>query len=144
MKISLIPHNVESKQELFGLIGEICTDIEVHKALGAPIVSAHGDHWLVATHGNVVKGICGMRTLKSKASIKLHGLYTFDDPKLATQLRWVAGNEAKEMQVAELTITDLAELQAGYLAEGWKVVGPRGKNYLAYAKDLANNKGEAA
>ena len=136
MKIQLIPHTQERKRELFGLIGELCADTKVHKALGAPINSRLGDLWLVATEAEEVTGICCLRALKSKPSLFINCLFTFDSSKLATQLRWAAEKEAKTLEMTEISVTDLLERQDQYLSEGWKPVIAHGKQYMSYRKAI--------
>ena len=137
MKIQLIPHSPERKRELFGLIGELCADTKVHKALGAPINSRPGDLWLVALENEEVTGICCLRALKSKPNLFINCLYTFDNSKLATQLRLAAEQEAKSLQMTVISVTDLLARKDQYLAEGWKSVTPHGKQYMSYRKEIA-------
>ena len=135
--IKILPHEPEHKKELFGLIGEACASMAVHKALGNPITSTRGDTWIVSTNeAGEMTGMCGMSALKSKSSIKLHGLYAGDDEKLASKLRKEAAKQAKANGASEITITDRLALVATYEKEGWSVIGQRGQNYVAFRKDI--------
>lgn len=135
-EIRIIMYDAEHKRELFGLIGEACTSATVHRLLGNPIVSAKGDCWIIAVDdAGELTGMCCLSP--SKTSIKLHGLYANDNSKLLAKLRSEACKQAKKMGAKELVITDRVGLRDTYEHEGWQVVGPRGKNYLAYRKDIS-------
>lgn len=136
-EIKIIIHDAEHKRELFGLIGEACASAAVHRQLGIPIVSANGDCWIIATDvAGEMAGMCGLSPLKSGASIKLHGLYAGEDAELLTTLKNEACKQVKKMGAKELLITDQISFKSTYEQEGWQMVGPRGKKYLAYRKEI--------
>lgn len=101
--------NAAADRELFGTLGPMIADLELHKLLGMAITSRPGDVWHVMVDaGGVLLGFALVRALKSQKSAHIRFLHAPGSARRAHQLLASVLKSAQAAGLRDLHTNDRA------------------------------------